>query len=67
MVRNLMKPYVVSQVVDSNGNTVKENKPEIVRKVVSQKTSDIIRTYLKATVDRGTGKKSKNRRLFNWW
>lgn len=56
---NLMRPYVVSQVVDSNGNTVKENKPEIVRKVISQNTSDIIRNYLKATVDRGTGKKAK--------
>ncbi|MBS4960057.1 MAG: PASTA domain-containing protein [Clostridiales bacterium] len=56
---DLMRPYVVSQVMDMEGNIVKENKPEVVRKVVSQNTSDIIRTYLEATVDHGTGKNAK--------
>lgn len=54
---NLVRPYVVSQIVDSNGIVVKENGTEIVRKVISQKTSDYVRTALKATVDHGTAKK----------
>ena len=54
---NLVKPYVVSQIVDSSGAVVKENHTEVVRKVISQETSDIMRTALKATVDHGTGVK----------
>lgn len=56
---NLMKPYVVSQILDQDGNVVLENKPEVVRKVISQETSDLVRNYMKATVERGTGKKAK--------
>ena len=29
----LMRPYVVSQVVDNDGNIVKENSPQVVRSV----------------------------------
>lgn len=54
---NLVRPYVVSQIVDSTGTVVKEHGTEVVRKVISMKTSDTIRTALKATVDHGTGKK----------
>lgn len=58
---NLMKPYVVSQILDSRGNVIRENKPEIIRKVISQKTSDIVRVYLKSVISSptGTGKKAK--------
>ena len=54
---NLIKPYVVSQIVDDSGAVVMERNTEVVRKVISQKTSDYIRTALKATVDHGTAKK----------
>ena len=54
---NLVKPYVVSQIVDEEGSVVMEQDTEVVRKVISQKTSDYIRTALKATVDHGTAKK----------
>lgn len=56
---NLMRPYVVSQVVNKNGSVIKENRPELIRKVISQETSDIIRHDLIATVENGTGKKAK--------
>ncbi|MGE4214025.1 MAG: peptidoglycan D,D-transpeptidase FtsI family protein [Anaerotignaceae bacterium] len=56
---NLMRPYIVSQVVDKNGNVVKETKPEVIRKVISQETSDIVRKDLITTVEIGTGKKAK--------
>lgn len=54
---NLMQPYVVSQIVDEDGTVVMENTPKVVRKVISTKTSDYIRTSLKATVEYGTAKK----------
>lgn len=54
---NLVKPHVVSQIVDKDGNVVLENKTEVVRKVISEETSAYMRTALKATVDHGTGKK----------
>ena len=54
---NLVKPYVVSQIVDDDGSVVMEQDTEVTRKVISQKTSDYIRTALKATVDHGTAKK----------
>ncbi|MDD3569861.1 MAG: penicillin-binding transpeptidase domain-containing protein [Lachnospiraceae bacterium] len=56
---NLMRPYIVSQVVDKNGNVIKETKPEVIRKVISQETSDIVRKDLITTVEVGTGKKAK--------
>lgn len=54
---NLVKPYLVSQIVDNDGSVVMEQNTEVVRKVISQKTSDYIRTAMKATVDHGTAKK----------
>lgn len=55
---NLMRPYVVSQIVDKDGNIVKENNPEIVRKIFTQETSDYLRNAMKSVVsDSGTGKK----------
>ncbi|MBR2594347.1 MAG: PASTA domain-containing protein [Firmicutes bacterium] len=55
---NIMKPYVVSQVIDKDGNIVSENKPEVLRKVISQETSDTVRRYLQATMEYGTGYKA---------
>lgn len=55
----LMKPYVVSQVIDLDGKEILKNNPTIERKVISKETSDIVREYLLATVDRGTGQKVK--------
>ncbi len=55
----LMKPYVVSKIIDDKGNIVFENKPEIVRSVVSKESCDIVKKYLQTVVDSGTGKKAK--------
>ena len=54
---NLVQPYVVSQIVDDGGAVVMEHGTEVTRKIISQKTSDYVRTALKATVDHGTAKK----------
>ncbi len=38
----LMKPYIVSQILDENGSIVKTTEPQVVRQVVSKETSDTI-------------------------
>jgi len=53
---NLMKPYVLSQVVDEDGNIIKENKPLLRRKVISKEVSDIVRLQSESVVTDGTGK-----------
>ncbi len=55
----LMKPYVVSQVVDSNKRIVMENTETISKKVISEDTSNFMRNMLKDVVSaEGTGKKA---------
>lgn len=54
---NLVKPHVVSQIADADGNVVLENDTEVVRRVISEKTSAYMRTALKATVENGLAKK----------
>lgn len=56
---NILKPYIVSQVLDKDNNIIKENKPTVQRKVISQKTSDYLRELLTYVVENGTGKKAK--------
>lgn len=56
---NLMKPFVVSQVVDNNNNVVLQNNTTIERKVISKEVSDIVRQFLETTIEEGTGKKAK--------
>ena len=35
----LMQPYVVKKIIDETGNTVMENNPKVVRRVISEKTA----------------------------
>ena len=49
----LMKPYLVSKVVDSDGVVLLENKPTIVRRVVSAKTARSVVSMLESVVEQG--------------
>ena len=51
----LMKPYLVDRIEDSKGNTVKQNKPDMIKKVFSDEASRLNRKYMEASVNRGTG------------
>lgn len=53
---NLVKPRLVKELVDSEGNIVEKLEPEVVRQVISKKTSDILRDILEGVVSEGTGK-----------
>jgi stage V sporulation protein D (sporulation-specific penicillin-binding protein) len=52
----LLQPYLVSEIKDSNGNTVKKTEKTDVRRVISEETSQKVRNMMKAVVDEGTGK-----------
>ncbi len=52
----LMKPYLVKQINDENGNAVEVTAPEVVRQVISEETSSIMRNVLEGVVSEGGGK-----------
>ncbi|MCR5783426.1 MAG: PASTA domain-containing protein [Clostridia bacterium] len=54
----LMKPYLVQQMIDDNGNVLSVTKPEVRRQVISESTSDLMRDYMTRVVTdpNGTGK-----------
>ncbi len=52
----VVRPYVVSDILDSAGKVIYHKEPEVLRQVVSKLTSDILRNDLKATMVYGTGK-----------
>ncbi len=46
----LVTPYVVDRIVDSNGNVVEQFEPTIKRQVISEETSEIMRSTLETVV-----------------
>ncbi|MEL7622179.1 MAG: stage V sporulation protein D [Clostridiales bacterium] len=53
---NLMKPQIVKEIRDSEGNVVKTIEPEVVRQVISASTSEKVLKALETVVSSGTGK-----------
>ena len=51
----LMQPYVVSGIADENGNLIEQYAPKVVRQVISEDTSDKMRTMIESVVSEGTG------------
>lgn len=51
----LLKPQIVKELTDSNGNVVKRYETEYVRNVISKQTTDTLKQSLKNVVLRGTG------------
>ncbi|MFI3207626.1 MAG: penicillin-binding transpeptidase domain-containing protein [Eubacteriales bacterium] len=49
------EPYVVEQIQDSSGNVIENIEPTLVKKVVSESTSDTVKSYLESVVSSGTG------------
>jgi len=55
----VMRPYLVSQIVDSQGNVVDETTPTVVRNVLSHETSDFMRRAMQMVVSPyGTGRRA---------
>ncbi len=56
---NLMVPYLVGSVVDSEGNIVSQTEPTVKRKVISAETASKVREMMAAVVSDGTGRNAK--------
>lgn len=52
----LMQPYVVSSMLDGEGNIVKKTTPIVRRQVISQKTASLVAGMMEQVVSAGTGK-----------
>ena len=55
----LMEPYIVSEVVDANGNTVLKQEPTVIRQTIREDTSKIMCELIKSVVTEGTAKNAQ--------
>lgn len=53
---NLMKPRLVKAIIDDAGNISKDFPPRVVRRVISERTSQQMRRLMQAVVETGTGR-----------
>lgn len=53
------QPHIVKKIEDSNGNVIENIKPVLLKETISEETSDMLKTYLYATVSEGTAKTAK--------
>ena len=56
---NLMEPYIVSEIIDADGNTVLRQEPTVVRRTISEETSDTMLGLLESVVTEGTAKNAR--------
>ena len=52
----LLEPYIVAEVIDSQGNTVLEQEKTVLRRTISQETSQIMCQLMGSVVSEGTAK-----------
>ncbi|MDP2044010.1 MAG: penicillin-binding transpeptidase domain-containing protein, partial [Candidatus Omnitrophota bacterium] len=55
----LMRPYIIDSVRDNQGEIIKQNKPVLIRKVISVDTAMRIKKILTGVVENGTGRLAK--------
>ncbi len=52
----LLEPYIVSEVVDADGDTILKQEPTVLRQVISEETSSIMCGLIESVVTEGTAK-----------
>ncbi|MBQ5607445.1 MAG: PASTA domain-containing protein [Oscillospiraceae bacterium] len=55
----LMEPYLVSQVMDADGNVILQQEPTVLRQVIKEETSKTMCTLMQSVVEEGTAKNAK--------
>lgn len=53
------EPHMVDKITNSNGATVENIEPRVLKQTVSEATSELIRQYCQAVVEYGTGKTAR--------
>lgn len=56
---NYYEPHVVKEIQSESGATIEKMEDKLVRKVITEKTSERIRNYLFKTVEEGTAEAAK--------
>lgn len=56
---NLVKPWLVREVRDENGETILNFSPQVTRRVISEETAEKVKEILKGVVEEGTGTLAK--------
>jgi cell division protein FtsI (penicillin-binding protein 3) len=54
----LMKPFVVSEVQNGDGEVLFEQRPQVIRRVISEQTAALLIQAFEGVVERGTAKES---------
>lgn len=54
----LYEPYIVSRIIAENGKVLQANEPKAKKQVVSEQTSEIVRTALESVVANGSGRQA---------
>lgn len=54
----LMKPFVIAKIKSADGKTIVEQKPQAIRRVMSQRTQNELISAFEGAVERGTGKEA---------
>ena len=55
----LLRPYIVKEIRDEYGVQIKENRPQVIRKVITPQTAFRLKEILTGVVENGTGKLAK--------
>ena len=55
----LMKPYIVAEIVDRDGNEGKKFRPQAVGRIMSEETCAKVNKMLQRVVEAGTGEKAR--------
>ncbi len=55
----LMKPYIISRIQDSAGDILREDKPQMIRRVISEQTATLLTQAFEGVVERGTAKETR--------
>ena len=55
----LLEPYLVSQVMDADGNVVLQQEPTVLRQVIKEETSKTMRELMQSVVEEGTAKNAQ--------
>lgn len=56
---NYYEPHVVKEILDEHGNVIETKEPVLLKKTISQETSELLKKYMKQTMTTGTGKNAQ--------
>lgn len=54
---NYYEPHIMKQIINEDGDVITNYEPTVVRRTVSEETSNLLKEYMYQTVEAGTGKR----------